>query len=27
MFFGAAPIGNTIVNDLLDGAVTSLRAS
>ena len=26
MFFGAAPIGNSIVNDLLDQAVSSLRA-
>ena len=26
MFFGAAPIGNVIVNDLLDVAVSSLRA-
>ena len=26
MFFGAVPIGNTIVNDMLDHAVSSLRA-
>jgi hypothetical protein len=27
LFFGAAPIGNAIVNDMLDHAVSSLRAS